>query len=98
LNARPAITVRDASAGVNFRGGRRARQVAELTAFVGRRYDHPVRTCPTCRTAIAWHGNPHRPFCSLTCRLIDLGVWLDERHRVAEDADSDPVAVEGDVP
>ena len=26
--------------------------------------------------------NPHRPFCGLTCRLIDLGVWLDERYRV----------------
>lgn len=27
-------------------------------------------------------GNAHRPFCSLTCRLIDLGVWLDERYRI----------------
>jgi len=24
----------------------------------------------------------HRPFCSLACRLIDLGVWLDERYRI----------------
>jgi len=30
-----------------------------------------------------WTGNPHRPFCGLTCRLIDLGGWLDERYRVA---------------
>jgi endogenous inhibitor of DNA gyrase (YacG/DUF329 family) len=29
-----------------------------------------------------WEGNPHRPFCSLSCRLIDLGVWLDERYRI----------------
>lgn len=36
--------------------------------------------CPTCRATTAWHGNPHRPFCSLSCRLIDLGVWLDERY------------------
>ena len=47
-------------------------------------------TCPTCRRRAAWQGNPHRPFCSLTCRLIDLGVWLDERYRIPEDKrDSD---------
>jgi uncharacterized protein len=34
---------------------------------------------------VEWSGNPHRPFCSLTCRLVDLGVWLDERYRVAGD-------------
>ena len=39
-------------------------------------------TCPTCRQRTPWHGNPHRPFCSLACRLIDLGVWLDERYRI----------------
>lgn len=31
---------------------------------------------------MAWRDNTHRPFCSLTCRLIDLGAWLDERYRV----------------
>ncbi|HET6278075.1 MAG TPA: DNA gyrase inhibitor YacG [Candidatus Polarisedimenticolia bacterium] len=40
-------------------------------------------TCPTCRTTTAWQGNANRPFCSLTCRLIDLGTWLDERYRIA---------------
>lgn len=39
--------------------------------------------CPACRREIAWQGNPHRPFCSITCRLIDLGVWLDEGYRIA---------------
>jgi endogenous inhibitor of DNA gyrase (YacG/DUF329 family) len=39
-------------------------------------------TCPTYRTTTVWQGNPHRPFCSLTCRLVDLGVWLDEGYRV----------------
>jgi endogenous inhibitor of DNA gyrase (YacG/DUF329 family) len=38
--------------------------------------------CPRCQAAVAWNGNPHRPFCSLTCRLIDLGVWLEERYRI----------------
>ena len=39
--------------------------------------------CPRCALRRAWTGNPHRPFCSLACRLIDLGDWLDERYRVA---------------
>jgi len=39
--------------------------------------------CPRCGLRRQWSGNPHRPFCSLECRLIDLGAWLDERYRVA---------------
>jgi endogenous inhibitor of DNA gyrase (YacG/DUF329 family) len=57
-------------------------------------------TCPTCQTPTAWHHNADRPFCSRTCRLIDLGVWLDERYRVAADplpGDWDGVTVEVDV-
>jgi endogenous inhibitor of DNA gyrase (YacG/DUF329 family) len=38
--------------------------------------------CPTCGRATLWTGNAQRPFCSFTCRLIDLGVWLDERYVV----------------
>ena len=48
------------------------------------RRDHDVR-CPTCRRMTPWRDNPQRPFCSLTCRLIDLGVWLDERYVVRGD-------------
>jgi endogenous inhibitor of DNA gyrase (YacG/DUF329 family) len=46
-------------------------------------------TCPTCRAATPWQGNAYRPFCSLTCRLIDLGAWLDEGYRVPADEDGD---------
>lgn len=28
---------------------------------------------------------PHRPFCSDRCRLIDLGEWASESHRIAGD-------------
>jgi endogenous inhibitor of DNA gyrase (YacG/DUF329 family) len=43
-----------------------------------------IRTvkCPTCRTETGWENNPHRPFCSERCKLIDLGAWIDEKHRV----------------
>jgi endogenous inhibitor of DNA gyrase (YacG/DUF329 family) len=42
----------------------------------------PEVRCPRCGASRDWTGNPHRPFCSLECRLIDLGAWLDERYRV----------------
>jgi endogenous inhibitor of DNA gyrase (YacG/DUF329 family) len=32
---------------------------------------------------VTWSGNANRPFCSFSCRLIDLGDWLDERYRFA---------------
>jgi uncharacterized protein len=38
--------------------------------------------CPTCRKEAEWQNNPHRPFCSDRCRLIDLGAWIEERYRV----------------
>ena len=38
--------------------------------------------CPRCAATVVWKDNPDRPFCSLSCRLIDLGVWLDEGYRI----------------
>ena len=35
----------------------------------------------------------HRPFCSLACRLIDLGVWLDECYRIPAEPGPDEVPV-----
>lgn len=49
-------------------------------------------TCPACRARTPGDGNPHRPFCSLTCRLIDLGGWLDECYRIPEDRRDDDVS------
>ena len=40
--------------------------------------------CPTCGRPVEWsEASTYRPFCSDRCRLIDLGAWLDERHRIA---------------
>lgn len=38
--------------------------------------------CPRCRNSTPWADNPHRPFCSERCRLIDLGQWADESYRI----------------
>lgn len=40
--------------------------------------------CPTCQKLTQYHtSNPNRPFCSERCRLIDLGEWASEGHRIA---------------
>jgi endogenous inhibitor of DNA gyrase (YacG/DUF329 family) len=42
--------------------------------------------CPNCKKTVLWNEEfPHRPFCSDRCRLIDLGEWAGESHRIAGD-------------
>jgi endogenous inhibitor of DNA gyrase (YacG/DUF329 family) len=42
--------------------------------------------CPTCRRPVAWsEDSPYRPFCSDRCRLIDLGAWLTEQHKIPDE-------------
>lgn len=43
--------------------------------------------CPTCKKTVLWNNTfPFRPFCSDRCRLIDLGEWASESHKIAGDA------------
>jgi uncharacterized protein len=43
--------------------------------------------CPTCKKVVWWNDSfPHRPFCCDRCRLIDLGEWASEGHRIAGSA------------
>jgi uncharacterized protein len=43
--------------------------------------------CPTCRRPVEWApDSPYRPFCSERCRLIDLGAWFDEKHRIPDES------------
>jgi len=46
--------------------------------------DSPLTlACPTCKKTVEWSDAfPHRPFCSERCRLIDLGEWASEGHRI----------------
>lgn len=42
--------------------------------------------CPACGKAETWRqGNPFRPFCSERCKLIDLGAWASEDHKIPTD-------------
>ncbi len=43
--------------------------------------------CPTCKKVVLWNDDfPYRPFCSDRCRLIDLGEWASENHKIAGDS------------
>ena len=45
-----------------------------------------VVKCPTCGKPVTWDENAKwRPFCSERCRLIDLGEWASESHRIPGD-------------
>jgi hypothetical protein len=47
--------------------------------------------CPICKKAFDWHSKPQsRPFCSERCRLIDLGDWLEEKHRIPDNSPANP--------
>jgi endogenous inhibitor of DNA gyrase (YacG/DUF329 family) len=40
-------------------------------------------SCPTCGKPVRWDSAARwRPFCSERCRMIDLGDWLAEEHRI----------------
>jgi uncharacterized protein len=53
----------------------------------------PVATivkCPTCKRPVEWSAaSLYRPFCSDRCRLIDLGAWISEQHKLPGDAGAD---------
>ncbi len=41
--------------------------------------------CPNCGKPVEWSPKAKwRPFCSERCRLIDLGAWADEEHRIPD--------------
>lgn len=40
--------------------------------------------CPNCAAPVEWlPENAFRPFCSETCRLIDLGEWANDTRAIA---------------
>ena len=42
--------------------------------------------CPTCGKKVEWtEQSKFRPFCSDRCRLIDLGAWLTEQHKIPDE-------------
>ncbi|SEG42127.1 hypothetical protein SAMN04487953_13113 [Billgrantia desiderata] len=61
------------------------RKASNRFGFMSQHNQRPLTVaCPQCRKKVAWsESNPYRPFCSERCKLIDLGAWADESHRIA---------------
>jgi hypothetical protein len=62
-----------------------------------------VVKCPTCRRPVEWSAESvYRPFCSDRCRLIDLGAWFSEQHKIPDEPETqedEPLgARHGDAP
>lgn len=52
-----------------------------------------IVNCPTCDKKVQWQSeNQYRPFCSERCKLIDLGDWADESHKISQ-----PLATETEL-
>jgi endogenous inhibitor of DNA gyrase (YacG/DUF329 family) len=51
-----------------------------------------IVNCPTCAKPVKWQKeNTFRPFCSERCKLIDLGEWASEGHRIASESMEDDI-------
>lgn len=47
----------------------------------------PTVQCPHCGKPVPWSpASTYRPFCSERCKLIDLGAWASESHRIPGEA------------
>jgi len=43
--------------------------------------------CPQCNKDVPWQQDQAwKPFCSERCKLIDLGEWASEGHKIAGEA------------
>jgi hypothetical protein len=55
--------------------------------------------CPTCRRDVEFSpASQYRPFCSDRCRLIDLGAWLTEQHKIPDETGTTEASLPSDSP
>lgn len=48
--------------------------------------DELTTECPTCKKKVTYRPDEKEsffPFCSERCKLIDLGRWFKEQHRIS---------------
>lgn len=42
-------------------------------------------SCPHCHKDVEWKSeNTYRPFCCERCKMIDLGDWAEENHKISQ--------------
>ena len=44
-----------------------------------------IVNCPRCGKPAENTNNPFRPFCSQSCKMIDLGNWISGSYRISRD-------------
>ena len=44
----------------------------------------PIVRCPICGAVAEFLKPPYGPFCSVRCKMADLGNWLSEEYRTSE--------------
>lgn len=53
--------------------------------------NQPTVDCPVCQSKVVFSPeSPFRPFCSERCKLIDLGDWAAENHRIPDKSPVNP--------
>lgn len=53
--------------------------------------------CPTCQKEVLMTpAFPDRPFCSRRCKLIDLGEWASEGHKIPGEPVPEDMLPEGE--
>ncbi len=54
--------------------------------------------CPICKKPSDFFAEPQGPFCSVRCKLVDLGKWLGEEYVVSEPLRPEHFAAFEDLP
>ena len=44
-----------------------------------------VVKCPQCKKRGQWFAQKWGPFCSERCKLVDLGQWFSEEHKISRE-------------
>jgi endogenous inhibitor of DNA gyrase (YacG/DUF329 family) len=58
----------------------------------------PALKCPVCGKPVDFDTPPVGPFCSVRCKMVDLGKWLGEEYRISGPLRPDPFAEEDEEP
>jgi len=58
---------------------------SESTPTTDAKQPAEMLSCPYCRKTFDRSSTKAMPFCSSRCRMIDLGLWLNEVHSMPSD-------------
>ncbi|MCX7723617.1 MAG: DNA gyrase inhibitor YacG [Thermodesulfovibrio sp.] len=50
--------------------------------------------CPVCGKVVKYENNPWRPFCSKSCKIIDLWNWFHEKYSIKVEEVDEKINIE----